>query len=76
MAIAPAGGIRARARSARRASEPLVRSALLASPPTRGVMVFYFTCSDPRYTIYMGRDKHENEHLIKYGWPGDSEFAS
>ena len=22
-------------------------------------MVFYFTCSDPRYTIYMGRDKYE-----------------
>ena len=28
-------------------------------------MVFYFTCSDPRYTIYMGRDKYENEELIK-----------
>ena len=37
-------------------------------------MVFYFTCSDPRYTIYMGRDKHENEHLIAYGWPEDIWF--
>jgi hypothetical protein len=23
---------------------------------------------------YVGRDKHENEHLIKYGWPGDIWF--
>ncbi|KAL1526746.1 hypothetical protein AB1Y20_015442 [Prymnesium parvum] len=37
-------------------------------------MVFYFTCSDPRYTIYMGRDKYENEDLIKYGWPEDLWF--
>ena len=34
-------------------------------------MVFYFECSDPRYTIYMGRDKFENEHLIANGWPED-----
>ena len=37
-------------------------------------MVFYFTCSDPRYTIYMGRDKYENEHLIAHGWPEDLWF--
>jgi hypothetical protein len=37
-------------------------------------MVFYFTCSDPRYTIYMGRDKFENESLIAYGWPEDLWF--
>ena len=37
-------------------------------------MVFYFICSDPRYTIYMGRDKYENEHLIQYGWPEDLWF--
>ena len=37
-------------------------------------MVFYFTCSDPRYTIYMGRDKYENEELIRYGWPEDLWF--
>lgn len=37
-------------------------------------MVFYFTCSDSRYTIYMGRDKFENEHLIAHGWPEDLWF--
>lgn len=37
-------------------------------------MVFYFTCSDPRYIIYMGRDKFENESLIAYGWPEDLWF--
>lgn len=37
-------------------------------------MVFYFECSDPQYTIYMGRDKHENEHLIANGWPEDLWF--
>ena len=37
-------------------------------------MVFYFTCSDPRYIIYMGRDKYENEELIRYGWPEDLWF--
>lgn len=25
----------------------------------------------PGYTIYMGRDKEENELLIKYGLPND-----
>jgi hypothetical protein len=29
-------------------------------------MVFYFTTSGG-YTIYMGKDKYENEDLIKYG---------
>jgi hypothetical protein len=37
-------------------------------------MVFYFTCSDPRFTIYMGKDKYENESLIAYGWPEDLWF--
>ena len=37
-------------------------------------MVFYFVCSDPRYTIYMGRDKYENEELIRYGWDEDLWF--
>ncbi|CAL1585192.1 unnamed protein product [Knipowitschia caucasica] len=39
-------------------------------------MVFYFTSSvaDRPYTIYMGKDKHENEDLIKYGWPEDIWF--
>eukprot|EP00921_Rhytidocystis_pertsovi_P012921 GHVQ01020975.1.p1 GENE.GHVQ01020975.1~~GHVQ01020975.1.p1 ORF type:complete len:216 (+),score=38.71 GHVQ01020975.1:230-877(+) len=37
-------------------------------------MVFYFTCSDPRYIVYMGKDKYENEGLIKWGWPEDIWF--
>ncbi|CBZ54083.1 conserved hypothetical protein [Neospora caninum Liverpool] len=37
-------------------------------------MVFTFTCSDPRYEIYMGRDKFENEELIAHGWPEDVWF--
>lgn len=39
-------------------------------------MVFYFTSSvvSPAYTIYMGKDKYENEDLIKYGWPEDVWF--
>ncbi|XP_032911930.1 coiled-coil domain-containing protein 25 isoform X2 [Catharus ustulatus] len=35
-------------------------------------MVFYFTSNV--YTIYMGKDKYENEDLIKYGWPEDVWF--
>lgn len=39
-------------------------------------MVLYFTSksTDTPYTIYMGADKHENEDLIKYGWPEDVWF--
>lgn len=38
-------------------------------------MVFYFTlASDPNVTCYMGRDKYENEELIKWGWPEDIWF--
>merc|ERR1712088_71757 len=42
-------------------------------------MVFYFTCQSrpdlaEKYIIYMGRDKFENEQLIKYGWPEDLWF--
>ena len=34
-------------------------------------MVFFFVCfSDPSIVIYMGKDKFENEDLIKYAWPG------
>nr|XP_014698796.2 coiled-coil domain-containing protein 25 isoform X5 [Equus asinus] len=42
-----------------------------------GIMVFYFTSSSVNssaYTIYMGKDKYENEDLIKYGWPEDIWF--
>lgn len=34
-------------------------------------MVFFFTPCDPSYVIYMGKDKFENEELIKYGLPTD-----
>eukprot|EP00444_Apocalathium_aciculiferum_P024263 CAMPEP_0183435268 /NCGR_PEP_ID=MMETSP0370-20130417/67147_1 /TAXON_ID=268820 /ORGANISM="Peridinium aciculiferum, Strain PAER-2" /LENGTH=232 /DNA_ID=CAMNT_0025622297 /DNA_START=41 /DNA_END=739 /DNA_ORIENTATION=- len=37
-------------------------------------MVFFFECSDPQYTVYMGKDKFENEELLKYGWPEDIWF--
>ncbi|MCJ1292678.1 hypothetical protein MMC34_004231 [Xylographa carneopallida] len=36
-------------------------------------MVYYFTStvSDPASTLYLGKDKFENEELIKYGWEED-----
>ncbi|XP_066030994.1 coiled-coil domain-containing protein 25 isoform X2 [Chamaea fasciata] len=41
-------------------------------------MVFYFTsnaaAAAAAYTVYMGKDKYENEDLIKYGWPEDVWF--
>ena len=36
-------------------------------------MVFYFEARGG-YQIYMGRDKYENELLIKHGWPEDIWF--
>lgn len=55
-------------------SASLIRFALLAlCPRRREIMVFYFK-SRPEsggYTIFMGLDKHENEELIKYGFPED-----
>jgi hypothetical protein len=32
------------------------------------------TLSSSDITCYVGEDKHENEFLIKYGWPGDVWF--
>ncbi|CAF4939142.1 unnamed protein product [Rotaria magnacalcarata] len=39
-------------------------------------MVFFFTSNvvNPPYTIYMGRDKYENNELLKYCWPEDIWF--
>lgn len=36
-------------------------------------MVFYFKARPEvgDFTIFMGLDKHENEELIKYGFPED-----
>lgn len=39
-------------------------------------MVIYFKSNvvQPEAYIYMGKDKHENEDLIKWGWPEDVWF--
>ncbi|KAK1761318.1 coiled-coil domain-containing protein 25 [Echria macrotheca] len=39
-------------------------------------MVFYFTSTvvDPPAYVYVGKDKFENEELIKYGWEEDVWF--
>lgn len=39
-------------------------------------MVLYFTSTvvSPPVTLFMGADKHENEDLIKWGWPEDVWF--
>lgn len=39
-------------------------------------MVFYFISNvvSPPFTIFMGAEKHENEDLIKWGWPEDVWF--
>lgn len=34
-------------------------------------MVFFYDSCDPDYFYYMGRDKYENEELLKYGFPED-----
>eukprot|EP01089_Gocevia_fonbrunei_P005433 TRINITY_DN1584_c0_g1_i2.p1 TRINITY_DN1584_c0_g1~~TRINITY_DN1584_c0_g1_i2.p1 ORF type:complete len:208 (-),score=43.42 TRINITY_DN1584_c0_g1_i2:57-680(-) len=37
-------------------------------------MVFYFTTTNPKYIMYMGKDKYENDELIRYGFPEDIWF--
>lgn len=37
-------------------------------------MVFYYKTVDPSYFVYVGRDKHENEDLLKHGWANDVWF--
>ena len=37
-------------------------------------MVFYFQSRCGEFTLYMGKDKYENEHLIKYGLEEDVWF--
>lgn len=34
----------------------------------------HITLTSEDITCYVGRDKHENEYLIRYGWPGDVWF--
>jgi len=38
------------------------------------VLFFESTVVSPPYLIYMGADKHENEELIRWGWPEDVWF--
>ncbi|THV03665.1 cytoplasmic protein [Dendrothele bispora CBS 962.96] len=38
------------------------------------VLFFSSTATNPPAAVYMGRDKHENEELIKYAWPQDVWF--
>ncbi|KAK7450107.1 hypothetical protein VKT23_012989 [Stygiomarasmius scandens] len=38
------------------------------------VLFFTSTATNPPATVYMGRDKHENEELIKFAWPQDVWF--
>eukprot|EP00934_Nitzschia_sp_Nitz4_P007817 Nitzschia sp. Nitz4//scaffold159_size51929//48287//49103//NITZ4_006888-RA/size51929-augustus-gene-0.82-mRNA-1//-1//CDS//3329537601//7807//frame0 len=53
-------------------------SFFISSPPpgfnVPSIMVFYYTSLCGNYVIYMGRDQHENEELIKYGQPEDVWF--
>lgn len=37
-------------------------------------MVYYYKTRDPSYHVYVGKDKHENELLIKHGWENDVWF--
>lgn len=37
-------------------------------------MVIFITSSNPKYIIYLGKDKYENESLIKWGLPTDIWF--
>jgi predicted ribosome quality control (RQC) complex YloA/Tae2 family protein len=36
-------------------------------------MVYYLVAADG-HVVYMGKDKYENEELIKWGWPEDVWF--
>jgi len=37
-------------------------------------MVFFFKSINPKYIIYVGRDKFENEELLRYAFPVDVWF--
>lgn len=37
-------------------------------------MVFYYKTRDSSYHVYVGKDKYENELLIKHGWDNDVWF--
>jgi NFACT protein RNA binding domain len=46
----------------------------VASARAAAAMVLYYRTIDPSYVVYVGRDKHENEDLIKHGWDNDVWF--
>lgn len=46
----------------------------LGPSPTAMVLYFTSTAVDPPATIYMGKDKHENEELLRYGLECDVWF--
>lgn len=57
------------------ASITLVRKLFTSPTHTKSqTMVYYFTTRCGNFTIYMGKDKYENESLIKYGLPEDCWF--
>lgn len=68
-------------REAQKRTLPSV-AACLSSPsveyrthvPGPAAMVLYYKTIDPSYFVYVGRDKHENEDLIKHGWDNDVWF--
>lgn len=37
-------------------------------------MVLYYTTRDSSYKVYVGKDKYENEDLLKHGWEQDVWF--
>lgn len=37
-------------------------------------MVLYYTCCDPRYIVFRGKNQFENDELLKYGFPEDLWF--
>jgi uncharacterized protein YdbL (DUF1318 family) len=50
------------------------RACALPSAVEVEAMVFYYTTCDSSYTVYVGRDKYENEDLITHGWENDVWF--
>jgi len=53
-----------------------LKSESIHSKKSSPQMVHYFTTNvvSPPMTLYMGFDKHENEELIRWGWPEDVWF--
>ncbi|KAL5599357.1 hypothetical protein FOVSG1_007169 [Fusarium oxysporum f. sp. vasinfectum] len=54
-------------------SEHAAHHKITNGDPGKSKMVYYFTSNvvDPPGFIYVGKDKFENEDLIKFGWEED-----